>query len=197
MPLPVSATRIETRRRRGVDRNTRRTAGGLAVDRLPRVDQQVHERQPQPLGVGRDDRQRRIEVERTDGPGAARAAARIAAQRVDVGRRELNWIGRAKSSTSLTIRFSRRPPVDVGRRFAHRVGARSRCRSVWSAALMIISGLRTLVRDDRRQPSERRQPFLLRHLALKPRDRIGQRVEGVASSAASSSSRSPRRRSSW
>ena len=35
-----------------------------------------------------------------------------------------------------------------------------------------------LVRDDRRHAAERRQPLALRRLALKARDRVGQRVEG-------------------
>ena len=38
-------------------------------------------------------------------------------------------------------------------------------------------GIADLVRDDGRQPAERRQPLLLRHLALKARHRVGQRVE--------------------
>ena len=35
-----------------------------------------------------------------------------------------------------------------------------------------------LVRDDGRQPSERREPLALRRFALEARDRVGHRVEG-------------------
>ena len=55
-----------------------------------------------------------------------------------------NWIGRAKSSTSLTIRFSRTTSPSMSAAASRTASPlASRCRSVWSAALMIISGLRT------------------------------------------------------
>ena len=43
---------------------------------------------------------------------------------------------------------------------------------------MIIKRVANLMRDHRRQASQRRQPLALGGLALKTRDRIGQRVEG-------------------
>ena len=64
-------------------------ASGLAGDRVAGVRQDVDERQPQPLGVGDDDRQRAVEFQADrDGRGVGTGGAGgILAERVEVGRR--------------------------------------------------------------------------------------------------------------
>ena len=90
-----------------------------------------------------------------------------------------NWMGRAKSSTSFTTRFSRADLlVDVGHGLAQRGGADLGLPQRVQGRLDDHQGIPHLVRDHGREPAERREPLLLRNLALEARDRIGQRVEG-------------------
>ena len=67
--------------------------------------------------------------------------------------------------------------VDVGDRLAQRDGGGVLLAERVQRGLDDHQRVSDFVGDDRRQPAERRQPLLLRHLALETRDRIGQRVE--------------------
>ena len=115
----------------------------------------------------------------TAAPGDAWAAAADSRQSAatSAGARS-NRIGREKSSTSFTMRFSRvtsssmsatasRTAASPGSTLAQRMERR----------LDDHQRIADLVRDDRRQAAKRCQTLLLRHLALEPHDRVGQRVE--------------------
>ena len=90
---------------------------------MARVGQDVDERGAQPLGVGDDGRHVRVEVERDVGVGARRPRRRRPSARQTSLRSasaQSKRIGLAKSSTSVTMRFSRvRFLVDVRDRLAH------------------------------------------------------------------------------
>ena len=175
------AVALATRGRRRSPAPRPRPQAVCAVDGVPRIDDQVDQRDPQPLGVGRRPAAARGRV-----PGATagarrdlRGGGRLAAQRVEVRRRQLepDRPGEVEHLVDDAVQ-PRDLVVDVGDRFARGASARGPAGAACGAPLlMIISGLRTLVGDDRGQAAERRQPLLLRHLALEPRDRVGQRVE--------------------
>ena len=117
---------------------------------------------------------RRIGLRGFDGAGGRLA------QRVDVGVRQVE-ADRTREIEHLVDDAIQAfdLAVDIGGRFADVGGGCARRASACrSAPLMIISGLRTLVRDDRRHAAERRQPLALRRFALKARDRIDERIEG-------------------
>ena len=110
---------------------------------------------------------------RTAAPGVAWAAAADSRQSaLRSAGASSNRIGRAKSSTSLTMRLSRATSSSMSAAASRSVAGRtSGCRSVCSAALMIISGLRTscaMTVDSR--PSDDSRSFC-DDLALKARDR--------------------------
>ena len=196
-----SKTRGRCRRRRCRRRCRRRRSTTCAVGGRPRRQRTTRARRAGGIGLRStwraltirltsasrsrsasvdDQRQRRVEIE-VDRAAPAPPAAAAADSRQSALRSagaSSNRIGRAKSSTSLTIRLRRatsssmsaaasRSAAALGIRLAERVQRR----------LDDHQRIPHLVRDDRRQAAERRQPFLLRHLALEPRDRIGQRVE--------------------
>ena len=175
---PPGAAVVQRDERRASEPARRRGA----VDRVPRVDEHVDERDAQPLGVGRHRRRAPASRSRRDRarPGRTRCAA-AADSRQSAFRSagaSSKRIGRAKSSTSLTMRLSRatsssmsatasRSAAGVDVRLPQRVQRR----------LDDHQRVADLVRDDGREAAERRQPLLLRHLALEARDRVGQRVE--------------------
>ena len=133
------------RRRRAAPR---RRASRAGFDRVARVDEHVDQRDAQPLGVGRDRRQRRDRARASTRRARRRRLGRgrrLAAERVEVGRRQLE-ADRPREVEHLVDDpvQPRDLLVDVGDRLAQRRGASaSGCRSVCSDALMIISGLRT------------------------------------------------------
>ena len=142
--------------------------------RMAGVHKHVDERDAQPFGVGRDRRRAtsRDRAARRRRAGACAAAADSRQSAFRSAGASSNRIGRAKSRTSLTMRFRRATSssmsatasrsaagADVG--LAQRVERR----------LDDHQRVPDFVRDDGRQPAERRQPLLLRHLALEARDR--------------------------
>ena len=160
---------------------TRRVVrAAIAVHRMAGVDEHVDERDPQPLGVGDERRQRRIEIE-----GDRRARRRLrrgrrfAAERRDVDRRQIE-ADRPREIEDLVHDpiQPRHLVVDVGDRLAQRGLAGLALTQRMERRLDDHQRIADLVRDDGRQTAERRQALFLRHLALEPHDRIGQRVEG-------------------
>ena len=153
---------------------------GLArLHRLPRVDDQIDQGEAQPLGVGRDLGRRPIERERHRRAGRdLRRGRRVPAERVDIGRRQLetNRPGEVEHVVDDAVE-PHHFAVDVRHRFAQRDRRQRRLPQAVQRRLDDHQRVAHFVRDDRRQPSERRQPLLLRHLALRPGDRLGQRVE--------------------
>ena len=153
----------------------RRTAWRALTSRLTSAD-------AQPLGVGRrrggsaGSRSSAIGARPADACAAAADSRQSALRSAGASSKR---IGRAKSSTSLTMRLSRVDLlVDVGDRFARSSPApASALAQRVQRRLDDHQRVADFVRDDRRQPAERRQPLLLRHLALEARDRVGQRVE--------------------
>ena len=131
--LPPS---VGARLSRGVDRPS---------NRVPRVHDHVHQRDAQPFGVGRQQWRR---PDRARQPPRAdrglRRGRRFAAERVEVGRRQLE-ANRAREIEHFVDDpvQPRHFFVDVGDGLAQRPASASGWRSVCSAALMIISGLRT------------------------------------------------------
>ena len=124
---------------------------------MPRVDQQVDQRDPKPLGVGDQHGQRRIELE---GHGRARRGLggghRFAAERCDVGRRQIepdrpreieHFVHDAVQPRHLV--------VDVGHRLAHGGLARRALTQGVERGLDDHQRIANLVRDDRRKAAER------------------------------------------
>ena len=151
-------------------------------DGMAGVGQDIHQRHPQALGIGDERRQRRIGVELhgacPDGAGARRLLG-VGASGVDVGRRVV------EADRPREVQHVVHDPIEPLDLFVHvgerlrvsRPGSRSRWPSVRSDALMIISGFRISCAITVDSRAERRQPLALRGLALKARDRIGERVE--------------------
>ena len=115
----------------------------------------------------------------TAAPGDAWAAAADSRQSASMSAgAKSKRIGREKSSTSFTIRFSRATSSSMSATASRSAaGSDSAWRSVWSDALMIISGLRTsCAMTVERRPSDVRRSFC--DISRWNRDdRVGQRVE--------------------
>ncbi len=113
------------------------------------------------------------------GAGRDRRARRLPAERVDADRRELE-ADRPREVEHLVHEpvEPRHLAVDVRGRLAHGVRPRVGLPQRMQRRLDDHQRVAHFVRDHGRQAAERAEPLLLRHLALKARDRIGQRVEG-------------------
>ena len=113
------------------------------------------------------------------GPDASEAAADSRHSAFRSAGASWKRIGLAKSRTSFTMRFSRSTSSSMSAT-ASRIAAGAEVRLAQRVQRSLDDHQRVphFVRDDGRQAAERRQPLLLRHLALEPRDRVRQRVEG-------------------
>ena len=149
-------------------------------DGVPGVHQDVDQGQPQPFGVGADraqgpvqiprHRQRRIHAHRLGG---------IVAEGVEIGGRhvELDRFGEVEHLGHDAVEpgdFL----VDVRHCRPERLRGHARPPEAAEGRLDDHERVADLVRDDGRQPAERRQPLAVAGLALKPRDRVGHRIEG-------------------
>ena len=116
--------------RAGPDGVCGRSMTAASAHRMAGVDQHVDERDAQPFGVGRDRRQRRCSQSRwigAPGPGRLRGGRRLAAERVEVRRRQLEP-NRPREIEHL-VHDPVQPRdfvVDVGDRLAQRDGGRRR-----------------------------------------------------------------------
>ena len=152
------------------------------VHRMARIRQQVDKGGPQPFGIGvAVGGMRVVEVEphlvarRARPRRRRRGAADLVADRASA---RSNRIGRAKSSTSLTMRLRRVVSSSMSATASRHSDARGRVPAQdRQRRLDDHQRVTDFVRDDGRQPAERRQPLLLRRLLLEPLDRLRHRVE--------------------
>ena len=200
-PMPTPRSRIDDGHA-AIGEPRRRQRHGGAVQRRRRrrrsrrrrpacaLVKQVDQHRAELLAVGLEGRHRRVEFDRHRRVRLRRGdgADRVAAQRVDVGRRpvEAHRPGEVEHLVDDAIE-TLDLAVDVGGRFADVAGGRALARELAQRALDDHQRIADLVRDDRRHAAERGQALALGGLALKPRDGVGQVLKVVASSRASSS----------